>query len=1071
MRVRMRNFMTYTDVETRPGPRLNVLCGPNGSGKSSLVTAIGLCMGSDSTSAGRGMDMHKYVKNGETKGSVEVELFEALDDSRNAVIKLNLTTNGSPPVFFEVNGKRQTKQNVKKLVKQLGIHIDNLCCFLAQERVQKFTQLNSTKLLEETEKAVDLDYYKQHQDLIHLSKSENKLDKELTSVLETLQRRETEFQSLDKKMAEMKGYEENEKKIELLQKLQLWVRHGNAKIKSKELKADQRELEKDLGMREQKLQPVKSELSQNRKQAKRLDERSKKQDSLIRKLVREQTKCTEQLDTLEDTVHGFLGDIKHAKEGDKNREKRCARAQQDVERAEKELREAQDEVPDDIEARFRTLKIQRKKLQRQRSTINREYNNENRVKAKKESRLKTKMKERQNVVSEEDQRWRAAGPEAKAVHKVVEQSKHRLRGQVWGPVFNEIKVRNPLHRKYVEHVCRKVFWYYVVENQADWSLLAQIVKDYQGFKGRDGRPKRLQIPLVSVESIRNLPSREALRRHLTDNGATGFVDELIEDAPPKVMQALRDVCKVHLIAYADREVSADNMQNVLQSSPRDRGVRTLLNVDNQLRVNFSRYGKHQASTRDSKISRPRILRQGQMGQTNPRAQLDQEIARLEKEIRESEQKMNRIKDQDMKLDTPIRNTMDEIKKVGDAKYKVRKAEGKLRQKKSDLKDIEEEEPSETKIRELNAEISQCNQKRLKLAATLVKISERCRAELAAQDAVKLELKQVERRVIELERAFESEDAQLDGLRAQIHQLKEQYQFAKNEEKQLKDVAKREAPRDIWGAKIQEAFQAEENPAGSNALDIGDSPTGWLPRNLQLEEYKALEEQLKIRNDSVSVDRSVIDRHRLIGQEIKDLSQKRDGLEKSLAGNKEILEQKQGQWIRNIENLCQSISSDYSNLFAKIGCKGEVRIKKADNFEEYGLEIFVSFRPGQERLAELLRSGKSGGEKSVSTMLYLLSLQKVTKTPFRVVDEINQGMDENNERATFNAIVNGCARRSDQNGSQYFLVTPKLLPELEMPADADIRMLCVANGPTVVLPRGMYRRKPGRGRKRKAIAVA
>ena len=176
VRVRMRNFMTYTDVETRPGPRLNVLCGPNGSGKSSLVTAIGLCMGSDSTSAGRGMDMHKYVKNGETKGSVEVELFEALDDSRNAVIKLNLTTNGSPPVFFEVNGKRQTKQNVKKLVKQLGIHIDNLCCFLAQERVQKFTQLNSTKLLEETEKAVDLDYYEQHKDLIHLSKSENKLD-------------------------------------------------------------------------------------------------------------------------------------------------------------------------------------------------------------------------------------------------------------------------------------------------------------------------------------------------------------------------------------------------------------------------------------------------------------------------------------------------------------------------------------------------------------------------------------------------------------------------------------------------------------------------------------------------------------------------------------------------------------------------------------------------------------------------------------------------------------------------------------------------------------------------------
>lgn len=35
--------------------------------------------------------------------------------------------------------------------------------------------------------------------------------------------------------------------------------------------------------------------------------------------------------------------------------------------------------------------------------------------------------------------------------------------------------------------------------------------------------------------------------------------------------------------------------------------------------------------------------------------------------------------------------------------------------------------------------------------------------------------------------------------------------------------------------------------------------------------------------------------------------------------------------------------------------------------------------------------QSGGERSVSTMLYLVALTGVTVTPFRVVDEINQGM--------------------------------------------------------------------------------
>ena len=33
--------------------------------------------------------------------------------------------------------------------------------------------------------------------------------------------------------------------------------------------------------------------------------------------------------------------------------------------------------------------------------------------------------------------------------------------------------------------------------------------------------------------------------------------------------------------------------------------------------------------------------------------------------------------------------------------------------------------------------------------------------------------------------------------------------------------------------------------------------------------------------------------------------------------------------------------------------------------------------------------QSGGERSVSTMLYLMALQELTKCPFRIVDEINQ----------------------------------------------------------------------------------
>ena len=64
--------------------------------------------------------------------------------------------------------------------------------------------------------------------------------------------------------------------------------------------------------------------------------------------------------------------------------------------------------------------------------------------------------------------------------------------------------------------------------------------------------------------------------------------------------------------------------------------------------------------------------------------------------------------------------------------------------------------------------------------------------------------------------------------------------------------------------------------------------------------------------------------------------------------------------------------------------------KIDNdFSSYGIKIQVRFRQGQE-LQDLSKGTQSGGEKSVSTAVYMMALQEMTQVPFRCVDEINQG---------------------------------------------------------------------------------
>lgn len=59
-----------------------------------------------------------------------------------------------------------------------------------------------------------------------------------------------------------------------------------------------------------------------------------------------------------------------------------------------------------------------------------------------------------------------------------------------------------------------------------------------------------------------------------------------------------------------------------------------------------------------------------------------------------------------------------------------------------------------------------------------------------------------------------------------------------------------------------------------------------------------------------------------------------------------------------------------------------------DFDQYGLKIRVKFRD-TDQLQELTRHHQSGGERSLTTAIYMISLQELSKVPFRCVDEINQ----------------------------------------------------------------------------------
>lgn len=156
-----------------------------------------------------------------------------------------------------------------------------------------------------------------------------------------------------------------------------------------------------------------------------------------------------------------------------------------------------------------------------------------------------------------------------------------------------------------------------------------------------------------------------------------------------------------------------------------------------------------------------------------------------------------------------------------------------------------------------------------------------------------------------------------------------------------------------------------------------------------------------------------------------------------------------------------------------------------DLREADIQVKVAFR-ADEQPRQLGKDAHSGGERALTTMMYLLAMQHVTPLPFRVsrewsggcnrciccaqlhwdpsgvstplaalqvVDEINQGMDVHNERAVLETLLSDAATggagaasssASGKRNRQLFMITPKLLPDLVH--SSAIRTEIVFNGP-------------------------
>ncbi|KAI5152778.1 structural maintenance of chromosomes protein 5 [Enteropsectra breve] len=168
--------------------------------------------------------------------------------------------------------------------------------------------------------------------------------------------------------------------------------------------------------------------------------------------------------------------------------------------------------------------------------------------------------------------------------------------------------------------------------------------------------------------------------------------------------------------------------------------------------------------------------------------------------------------------------------------------------------------------------------------------------------------------------------------------------------------------------------------------------------------------LKVKNEYEDRERQLLN----INASIEEIQEQRNAVEQEY--ERVVLKNK-----KIAEGVIEPVSRNFRGMMERLNFGGELSLGTYD--KRWGLDINVKFRE-EESLQRLSGTRHSGGEKSLSTILFLLSLQQVQRAAFRLVDEINQGMDAVNEKMVYEIL------KEMGVSTQMFIITPKLVEDVE-----------------------------------------
>ncbi|KAI9526947.1 hypothetical protein NQZ68_034617 [Dissostichus eleginoides] len=1001
--IALKNFMCHRLLGPfQFGPNVNFIVGNNGSGKSAILTALIVGLGGKATDTNRGTSVKDFVKTGETSAEITVKLRNrGLDAFKRDVygdsisIERRIFSDGSRTCKLRSETGQlisNKKEELTSILDHFNIQLDNPVSILNQEMSKQFLHSKSeSDKYQFFMKATLLDQMKR--DFVHIKQTKTLTRQQVERQEEALKDLKLDFLQKKERFETLHSFSDMKELLPSLQRNMAWSLVRDKEQFVQRLKEDVEKEESNpkhqenlklcqtkLTAAEQKLRSVRSRIESGTQEHEALSEghlRLKEQLKVVSKEHNEQEivyfralnkfkESEREQNFLQEKINKTRTRLSGSKDGEteySKQQKRIVSLRKQLEELEETHSQLNEEIKNEHQALF-TGREERDKLRLEERNI--------------QVLLESKVRRRNQVLASRSNKLKRFGDQVPDLMISIDEANAagRFKKKPIGPLGAFISLKDPLLAAAVEACLRGFMKAFCCDNHRDEALLQEIMRQHY----TKGNRPQINVSQFS-EKLYNLHGRKALH--------TDFPSllDVITVTSPVVFNCLIDMRGVEsILIIKENEVA----RQVMQQSRPPKNCREAFTADGD-QVFPNRYYT-------SDCNRAKYLG----------GDLETEISVLDCDLENLQAHLSRFQLQ-----------------VCCVSADIQKMENGLNRTVLNLK---RNLASVNQVKASISELEAAGEEHIEDVCSLEEVAEESRQKMEAERQAMIEEKEELEKHGENAENMESEDSsvreRIDRLCEEVETLKEEQlkleaECSKHEqslqilEKKLKSHVEtiREMKSDL--AQTEEELQecvskaSEISPqrqvvsASSRSLD---TEITLLQRKIQVYESIHGEQQQVVREYA-----EALSLFRQKSKQVRDLRRFIDRLE-------HIISDRQSRYKVLRRSLSVRCKLYFNNFMIKMNCCGSMIFDH--NNETLSISVMPPGREDEGVVSDM--RSLSGGERSFSTVCFMLSLWEITESPFRCLDEFDVYMDMHNRRISLDLLLELSER---QTLRQFIFVTP------------------------------------------------